>query len=322
MPSIATHQIFGRDILKHLDKKTLKNIDKQTFLTFTQSHDYLYYYIFNPLKSREIIKLGSTAHKTKTQEFILNIIKYIKKNNLENNKQVVGYLYGILSHYVMDTNFHPYIFYKTGVDRNNKETRKYQGMHNKMEKDLDAIFYKKATGKNFNMCKVPKEIIGKINPSKELKNTIDFAYKETYDKENISKYLLGGIKHTKISYTLLIDDRFGIKKFIYKIINLLSFKHLNMLPTYSTYIKNPDISYLNLEKKEWNHPSYKEIKYNDSIEDLYNKSLTKFLNIIKEVNKVIYNNKSIDSLKNVIEDLDYITGLPIKDKKIMCYFEY
>ncbi len=325
MPSIITHHVFSKDVLKQLTKEERSKFDKELILyhTFAQSHDYLFYYTFNPFYAKKIKKLGHIAHHNKTQEYLINIIKNIKENNLENNHQAISYLYGSITHYCLDTTCHPYIFYKTGVYRKKeKDTKKYHGEHNRIEKDIDAIYYKKDTNKPYNKCNVSKEIIQKPKFSLELLNLINKVYEETYDKENIGYFYYKGIKHAKFSYTLLINDYLGIKKAIYKFLDFITCKSFGYIAAYSTNIKNPNINYLNLDKKEWHNPSNPKLKYNYSFEELYNQSIEKSLIIIREVNKILYEDKPIKDLLKYIPDIDYSNGLPIKDKKELRYFEY
>ena len=325
MPSLITHHVFSKDVLKHLKQDELNKINKELIIyhTFAQSHDYLFYYTFNPIHAKRIKALGHYAHRHKTQEYLINIIKEIKENNLENNHQIIAYLYGSITHYVLDTTCHPYIFYKTGVYRKKeKETKKYHGEHNRIEKDLDAIYYEKDTNKKYNYCNVSKEIIKNPKFTKELLTTINNVYKKTYNKDNIGHFLYQGIKHAKIAYTFIINDRFGIKKALYKVLDTITLNHFGYIAAYSTYIKHPNLKYLNTERKEWNHPSNRQIKYNYSFEELYNESLEKTLTIIREINKILYGNKNIEDIIKYIPDLDYSSGMLIKEKKEMRYFEY
>ena len=324
MPSITTHNIFAKDVMRKLnDREKNRFINStNTYLTFSQSHDYLFYYTFGK-NSKEIRNFGHYAHRHNTQDYIINIIKNIKKNKLENNPEILAYLYGTITHYVLDSNCHPYIFYKTGVYRKKeKNTRKYFGGHNKIEKDLDAIYYKKETGKDYNQCNITKEIIGKTIFSKELVNLINIVYEDTYNKKDIGKYYLKGIKDAKIINTLVVNDRFGLKKLLYKLIDLLINKNQSYISTYSTYIKNPNTDYLNTEKKEWNHPCLPNLKYNYSFEELYNMSINKTVKIIRVINKVLYENKDINDILQYIPNLDYSTGLPIEEANQLRHFEY
>lgn len=324
MPSIITHHMFSKEVLKRLSKEELNRFDNKLdiYHTFAQSHDYLFYYTFGKNK-KKINDFGHYAHRHNTQEYLINIIKEIKDNHQENNPELLAYLYGSITHYVLDTTCHPFIFYKTGVYRKKEpNTRKYFGGHNQIEKDLDAYYYKKYTGKDYNLCNVTKEIIGKPIFSKTLIDTLNEVYEETYNKENIGYYYQKGVNNARVIYNIVINDRFGIKKTLYKLLDLIINKNQHYISTYSTYIKSPNLNYLNLDKKEWNHPCLPDIKYNHSFEDLYNESLDKTVKIIQEVNKVLYEDKPIKDILKYIPDLDYSTGLLIKESKQLRHFEY
>ena len=324
MPSIITHHMFSKEVFNNLSEKNQKRIQDKLdiYHTFAQSHDYLFYYTFGKNK-KKINDFGHHAHRNKTQDYIINIIKTIKENNEEKNPELIAYLYGTITHYVLDTTCHPYIFYKTGVYRKKeKDTIKYLGGHTNIEKHLDAIYYKKYTNKEFRLCNIPKEIIGKPILSNNLIDTINKVYEITYNKQNIGNYYKQSIKHASLIYKLAINDRYGMKKSLYKILDLLINKNKPRISNYSTYITKPNISYLNAEKKEWNHPSLPEIKYNHSFQDLFNISLEKSLTIIKEINKVLYENKPIDEILEHIPNLDYSTGLPLDNNKYLRHFEY
>lgn len=316
--------MFSKEILNHLNNKELNRFNDRLdiYHTFAQSHDYLFYYTFGKNR-KKINDFGHYAHRHNTQEYIINIIKEIKKCNKENDPELIAYLYGIITHYVLDSTCHPFIFYKTGVYRKKeKDTIKYLGGHNNIEKHLDAIYYKKYTNKNYNLCNVSKEIIGNPTLSNNLINTINKVYKNTYNQDNIGNIYIKSINDAKIIYKTFINDRLGIKKAIYKILDLLINKNKHCISNYSTYILKPNLKYLNNSNKEWNHPSLPNIKYTYSFEDLFNISIKKTLKIIKEINKVLYENKPIKDILEHIPDLDYSTGLVIKDSKQLRHFEY
>lgn len=324
MPSIITHHYFAKDILKELPEDIKKHFinEELIYTTFAQSHDYLYYYTFDLKNIKRIKTLGTRAHHKNTKDYIINIVKYIKDNHLEDEPQVIAYLYGSITHYALDSTCHPFIFYKTGIHRkNNPESKKYRGQHTHMEKDLDAIYYEMNTKKKYNTCNLNKDIIKNPKFNQTLTDTISSVFKKTYNEDNIGKYYQRGIKHCKIINFLAINDYFGIKRAIYKFVDLITNHSFGYIQAYSTHIMNPNLDYLNLEKKEWNHPSGKHVKYNSSFPELYEIAFQKATKIIKALNDVIYNNKPIKSLDKVILDVDYSTGMLIKDNLRMDYFE-
>ena len=324
MPSLTTHYLFAKEVEKKLPKKIRNTFQEENniYEIFAQSHDLLFYNIFH-LKGKEIRALGSYAHKHDTQAYFINIIQYIKEKQLKNNQQCVAYLYGSILHYVLDTTCHPYIFYKTGAcNRDDRNTYKYRGLHTKMEKEIDALYYKKYTNKEYNLCNITKDIIGKPKFNNELKETINFTFHKTYKKENMARNFEKGIKDARILYSIFINDRFGLKRAIYKLIDKLTKNKFGSLSSYSTHILNPDISYLNLEHKEWNYPTKKDRTSKESFDDLYQKCIKNATFLIQQVYNVLYNQEDIECLYDIIEDLSYSNGLPIKDYTPMRYFEF
>lgn len=321
MPSITSHYIHSLEVLKKLsndEKKHIKN-NELIYTTFAQSHDYLFYNIFN----KNISNLGHYAHHHETQNYILNIIKEIKSKKLENDEEVIAYLYGVITHYALDTTCHPYIFYKTGVYRKNEKwTHKYKGEHNHIEKDLDAIYYEKYFHKKYNKCNLNKEIVKNPTFSNNLIELINKVYEKTYSQKDVGNYYYKSIKQCRLLNTLIINDRLGIKRGIYYIIDFITRHKFGYISSYSTHILKPRIDWLNSEHKEWNHPCFKEKKYTYSYDDLFKQSINKAVDIIKVINKVLYENGTLNELKEAIPNHDYATGITCNDPHGLQYFEY
>lgn len=321
MPSITTHYQLAKDLYEKLEPEITKKFknEKNIYLIFAQSHDWLYYNTFN----KRVKNIGSIAHKNNTQSYLINIVKYIIDNNLQNNEQIVAYLYGSITHYALDTTAHPYIFYKTGACNNDDpSTYKYRGLHTKIEKDLDALTYEKNYHKEYKYCNLNKDIIGQVKFKPELKTTIDQVFQKTYSIENVSNYFESGIKEAKILNALFINDRFGLKRILYLLIEFVTKHRFGYLSSYSTHLTKPDKNYLNKEKKTWNNPCNKELTYNYSFQELYDIALEKSLNIINNIHKVLYENQNINILLELIPNLLYSNGLPIEDYSPMRYFEF
>lgn len=318
MPSIVTHHAFANTVLNKIDSLS---VDKNIYNVFAQSFDYLFYYNFFDFKNGSKIRsFGHHCHKNKTRDYFLNLIKNIKEMHLENNPQALGYLYGSITHYVLDSTTHPYIFYKTGCFyKDDKETYKYRGMHTHMEKNLDAFFSKQYFKKMIYKLDICKEIIGNAKFSQELINLINKTFEDTYNKKNIAKYYIKGYKFSKFVFRFIIQDKHGIKRKIYKFIDLFNKKDTPLI-YYSNYIVNEDISYLNIEHKNWHHPCNNKV-YDESFIDLYNDATIKAINIIKELNNSLNDRDSNNNLES-IENLSYTTGLLLEKNRGFRYFEY
>jgi hypothetical protein len=320
MPSTITHGYFSLDVYDKLDDKNKKilanNIEE--LKTFAQGADPLYFH------SKRIKEFGGYIHKHNTKTFFINLITYIKKNKLEKKGDVIAFLYGFICHYALDSIVHPFVFYKTGVYKNsNPSTYKYNGLHSDMETFIDTYMVYTKENMKPRLFKSHNFALNVKSFSTELKDTINNVFVETFNEENMADKYLRAVKNMKFLYQLLRYDPYGIKKAFYKIVDkILPLKFLKK--SIISYYENPKkkIYYLNLEKNNWNHPLDENEIYNYSFIELYRISLDKALNIISNVNKVLYEKKNIDTLNNIFDNSSYVTGKDCDLKSKMQYFEY
>lgn len=104
MPAYLSHSIMGNELYKKSqnDEKVFKTeVNHNSLKTYALGID-LSHFIKVPKKD---------IHSIRTQEFLLNLIVYIKENNLIENEEVLAFLYGHISHYFFDTNANPLIYY-------------------------------------------------------------------------------------------------------------------------------------------------------------------------------------------------------------------
>ena len=325
MASTVTHAYFITDVYEKLPIKRkvfLKN-EKDNLKTFAQSLDPLYFYFsFNLKKGKKIREFGNYFHNKKTGEYLITLINYIKYNYYKNNPQVMSFLYGMISHYILDSKIHPYIFYKTGsFNPKNKDTFKYNAKHHIYETAIDEYLIETREKIPAWKYKHYDLIFKKNNYSKELIDVIDFSFKETYNVDSFSKILKKSTKNMKTAFRLLRYDPTKIKFYGYKLIDTLTPKstlNLSFL-SYHNYTRN--IDFLNLQKNKWNYPTNKRKCFSKSFIELYVEALNECVNIIKEIDLYIYNDRKVN-LKNLIKNYSYSTGVDLSRKQELKYFEY
>lgn len=327
MPQLITHNIFAKEVFNDLDNNIQKSIHNSipVYEMYAQSFDtFSCYLTINLKKYKKVKQIGKIAHKRNVKNYFINIINNIVKLNLEQDSDALAYLFGSINHYVLDSTCHPLIFYKTGVydKKRKKETRKYMGLHGDMENNIDAFYYINRYKRAYHKVNTVKEFIPKINFSNHLSELMDKTFIDTFDIQNASKYYFKAYNNSRIIRKIAFDDRFGIKKTIYKIFDKIIFFRNNNIEYYTTYIKQPKISYLNIEHKKWCYPSDKSITSTESIIDLYNKSLIKAKFLIETAYKVINKEIDIKEFEDVIGNLSYVRGLDCDDSTYMKYFEF
>lgn len=319
MPSIETHKLFGRSVLN----KNKINLDLNLYDIFNQSFDnFVYYKFFSPIKSKDSIFLKKYGHRLHTRDYLINIAKNIKNLNLHNDKQCLAYLYGSINHYVLDSTFHPFVFYKTGIYlKKKKETLKYNSMHTKMEFMLDCYFYEKINNMPFYKYKIFKYDFPKVKFNDNLIKLMDKTIKDTFEINNASRFYINGIKTGRFIFKHAVYDPYGIKKTIYKLIDFLPGKKRKKCEYISSHVKNIDSTYLNLEHKIWYHPCTKE-PHNTSVDDLFNEALKTTTNYYKYFKQFLDNEINENDLNKLILNVSYINGLDINKKYKWKCFEY
>ncbi len=325
MPATVTHAYFANDLydMLNLGLKKLLMDDKKRLRMFSQSTDCFIFYNLLSKKDKSIRDFQKYFHTNKSQEFFINLINYIKYNNYYHNSEVMAFLYGFISHYILDTKLHPYIIYKTGIFKENDTTTyKYRNKHELMENFLDNYMIKQREHINPYSFKFYDFTIDLKPFSKELVEVIDYTFKETFDFADFSKYYYKSLQDMYKALKYLRYDKYGVKMFCYKSIDKFtkdkSFK-LQAI-SYHTPLKDK-FNYLNNNHNIWFHPCLKREKHNESFIELYSIALHDAKKMIDDVNSYIKDTKKV-SLKKVFKDYSYLTGKKCNNKSEFNFFEY
>ena len=309
MPAYYTHYHFAKKVFQELPDNLQKEINYEYYLLFAQSFDFLYY-----SRNKDINTLAHAAHSKNTQAFFLNAIEQI--SNFKNQKPyILSFIYGTLTHYVLDSTFHPYIFYKTGVYKKEKpETNIYNGQHTRLEVQIDKYFYNKEHQDIFNKAKLYKIYDNITNPSLEAINYLNTVFYKTFYKKDIGTSYFKCLKRWRFVQKYFRRDSFGFKKLIYKFLDL--FPNHQKLQYFSSKITDISLSDLNIDKKEWFNPADKNIKSNLNVDELFDLAITRYNNIVQNLQLDSYRDKSFP-----IKNISYLSGLDLKENKKLKYFE-
>lgn len=298
MPALYTHYVFGQDVLNNLDKNIQKDIkDNITYYNmFNQGFDNLYYYHY---KWNFYKTLGIKAHKKKIDIFFENTFKFIKENSLENDSTITNFIYGIINHYTLDTLLHPYINYQVS---------NLNIPHSKIEFMLDRNIWNNEKNSFF------KVLIPKLKFNSNLINLINYVFKNTHNIDNIGKAFNRSHNNGYYIYRYFINDKLGIKTYLYKIVDFITpFKDIKLHEN-TFYMKKFDERLLNKEKLSWHHPNNKDEIYNYSLEELYNISLKISLKLNNLAYEILHNKKDTKELISLIKliNLKNISQFPLQ----------
>ena len=279
MPSYKTHAIHGEILLPYMDKKV--DIDKEDLKLFCMGPDLLA--PINPVVFR-------AQHTSKTREFFITLLNVIKEYKLQDNSELMAFLYGQLEHFILDLIIHPLVYYMTeGLPNDHIVTG-----HGLVEHLIDDYVMKKfGLGEGDYFSKLG------INSDKTY-DVINKTYEKVYKAYNVGLQYSAGILTTKFYDSKVRNDKTNIISTITDLINLGDVK----------YHDNHELAfpYLNLEHDIWLNPET-GVSYDLSFEDLFNRASALLLEAINDVNDYLYFDKP---LKNtiILSNTSYLTGIP------------
>lgn len=323
MPATAVHAYFAQDLNDILPKEIKNKLEVDRLKTFGQSTDSLMFYnLFSILPGKKIRDFQKYFHTNKTQDFFVNLINYIKENDYTEDIDVNSFLVGAICHYVLDSTVHPYIYYKTGYfNKNDKSTYKYNNVHTFMETFLDNDMIKRRESINPYKFNISKFSFDTSKFSNELNDTIKYTFKETFDVDNMDKIYYKSLKQMKNSIFIFRQDRYGIKKFFYKLADTFTSKRVFRFEAISYhYPLNDRHNFLNENHKLWRNPCDYSLTSEESFLDLYLKAL-KLAKVMICASFDYINGKDIE-LEKVFINKSYITGLDCELDKELKYFEF
>ena len=282
MPNYKTHSIHGEIILPEILLRT--EINKEDMKLFCMGPDTLIATDY---------KLFELQHMKDTKAYFKTLIKLIKKNKLQDDGEVMAFLYGQLDHFILDMIMHPLIYYMT------EEMPKEHLMdpHALVEGLIDDyVMWKFDRSEQLYYRKT------KITDRKLIK-IINEAYKKVYDANNISLKYSFGMVLVNIYDSLIRRDRLFLAKSIMKLINLGDISY------HSDY--KLALPYLNLGHEMWLDPETGE-SHKESFDNLWKKACEVALETIQDVNMYLYHDKRLNN-SIINNDTSFNTGLPCKE---------
>ena len=323
MPATITHAYFSKDVYDILPKDIKSKINVNRIKMFGQSTDSLMFYnLFSLFPGKKIRDFRYYFHTNKSQDFFINLIKYIKDNNLSNDVDVCSFLSGFICHYVLDATVHPYVVYKTGhFDKKKASTYKYNNVHAFMETFIDNDMVKRREKSNPYRFPIGKFCFDLRSFSPQLNKTIDYTFLHTFNINNMSKVYYKSLKQMRMSLVLFRKDSTGIKKNIYKLVDTFTSKKTFRFEAISyNYPLDDRHNYLNNNHQLWRNPIVYDITSTESFVDLYLKSI-KTAKVLICASFDYLNGKDIE-LEKLFLNLNYVTGLSCDNKKELKYFEF
>ena len=308
MAGAVVHEKFFSDCI---NKSSLADylLNQKNCNIYSQGHDLLLYMeTWNFIRNRQISLLLSNY---RFQEFIYNYLKTAMRNeSIYEIDDVKLFLYGYISHHILDSYFHPYIMQYCGdyLPVKNKEW-----LHGTIETIFDTSFIWKYYNCDPVKFKIHKDFNYTEVESARFISNINQAGIDTYNIDCLGKKINISFHSLDKFMYLYRYDPFDFKK----VLGRLAEYFITLGAEGFFYDKDMLLEldkYSNIENKEWIYYYTKgtsnEIKCSDSFQDMYNKALEVTIQIINNLEEVIKNsNISFNDLTDIIPNRSAITGI-------------
>ncbi|MEC5423715.1 zinc dependent phospholipase C family protein [Virgibacillus sp. C22-A2] len=291
MPNIWTHILFCEDVVDAV-KKPYPFSQYETFMKLgAQGPDPFFYYNFWPwIKKEPVNDVGAALHTKHCGDFLMDLILSARGMS----GQVQAYVFGFITHHVLDRNTHPYIHYRAGYEGSN---------HQKLEVVIDTLMMEKYH--NLKTWKAP--VYKEIDVGMSLNNEINLLLHEKIQKHypelnrKTPEYIQKAYRDMKLALRILADP-YGWKNVLLK----------SLISSYSHQPVKDETDYLNLKQTTWHHPATNEPR-NESFVDLYKKGRAEGIEILSEVQRYWQdgNQDAEQRISKLVGNISYDTGKPL-----------
>ena len=264
MPAILTHYTFAKTIYpEEYNNSSLVYLG-------AQGPDVFFFYGYTKKRDdkKKIRAVGHYLHNIDIADVYSAMFEYIAKVTRDDDKEkLYAYLRGMMYHYILDRNAHPFIFYRTGAIES-VERRKptyYTHAHVFYESNLDTL-----------MCEsyqTPRKNIKAIKTDTSDILKISIMYKYVIDKLFKFEYFSGDTFFLSYmdmkSLQKMFYSRTGLKRMIYYPFRKKVQLWVQTNPRKAYH--DDKIDYLNSNKSAWKIPDTGEER-NDSFFEIFDRS--------------------------------------------------
>lgn len=316
MPSLITHELFGKEVLRELPMQLSKIITDniQEFSIGTSGPDLFFYYNawpwLNQEEAKKIAQFGSIVHSQHINDFFKVTFEEVKKHQTQ---EKISYLSGLLCHWALDKEAHPYVFNQTESSKGANSST----FHRRFESHLDYL-----------MLQLIRNQVPKDYPGYKLLNYDRQSIQAIYD---IYHQSLFQVYHKEITPKIIetcLKHFYGIQKFLYDPKNLKlnvisSFEKVvlhkpNLFSAMIIPIEEDSLDILNNNHRTWHHPCTNKANTTSFI-DIFNNSIPIGQEVLTLFYKYLKNDIELEELLAFINNQSFETGLSVNST--MKYFD-
>jgi hypothetical protein len=251
MPSILTHHYFA-NLLIEKHKHHWPLLEKHSPLVWlgSQGPDPFFFYGRAPFKSRlakeSMNQFGSLLHSQAPHQSIWPLVQHGWFGPQANDVSK-AYVFGALTHYVLDRTCHPYVFYRTGFDEHGALTDHYMADHAKLEVEMDLALILHLT---LSPSMYQPKVTLQVDPVSL--QSISQLYFQAFPKHVHHEAYQQAVQDMKATYQFLYHGSWINRLLVILIAGKRSLPFSLIHP--NTIASERSKTVLNLQHKKWRHP--------------------------------------------------------------------
>ena len=289
MSAYIVHRFTGEDAVSRMDSadewKKYINSHKVAFTWGTQGPDTLFNdgkFLRLSDKRGEIGVYGGYMHREKTEELFHRLAEFLtEKKNSPEFPALAAFACGFVSHYCVDRRIHAYVYCKMRQYAGIVKTFKPNGVHMKLETDMDSAFYTERTGENVCSFQVEPEMKTAAEDIEAAEAVLLDLIEKVYDRKFPAGIVVKGIEYFYDKENFLFDEA-GIRSKLF--CRLKEIVH-GEKGSYMLYCRPEKVSYdvLNLSHAAWVDPLEPEKVTKASVMDLLDAAADDTVEFIAEL---------------------------------------
>ena len=318
MPGLITHYICGEATIHELpaDIRDILQNGRQLYNLGCQGPDMFFYYLPGLLK-KSARNLGVDMHKTHVGDFFSSMLDRQNAAHGAERLMIFSYICGYLSHYTLDCDAHPYVYYKSGFQTQGDKTPRlrYSVRHRSFETAIDVLMLKIMSGEKPADKKLWQLIKAEKDEAMVIAGVLSHSIYGAYGRDISQKEVFSAIRYMVYLTRVLQSKRGRRKKLMELGENLTIGDHIVSSVIHMQEVAG-NIDYLNITKQPWYMPWDGDNEIHHSFGEMYNLAVAEGAKLMKRNYMFLSGRITKEELLRDIGNRSLTSGLDIDADKI------
>lgn len=312
MPGLITHYICCQSVLNtvHGELKSIIKQNQNLYNIGAQGPDIFFYYLPGLLK-KNTKNLGIKMHTNNFAKFMRSLAQSMAEIEDEGDRNaLVSYVCGYLTHYCLDYNAHPYIYYKSGFKKEGETIRglKYSVNHRNFETAIDIAMLKLVNSEKPSDKKLWQMLAISKKEAVHVADVIGKSINDAYDVSIKGKDVYKSMAYMMF-LTRIMQSKKGRRKRVMEFIEDMTIGDRICSSLIHSQEIADNLDYMNINKSVWKMPHDDTAELTHSFTELFDKSCADAKLMFEAVYQYLQQEISIDELLDVTGDFSLKTGV-------------